>query len=92
MASSSKTAANGEDCSSKQHQHQKKTQQKQSKMRHNNATKCSKIQRNNATKHNAMALLTDSVLAKFVYKTLPIINGQPPTYTDMHAPNRNMVQ
>eukprot|EP00957_Ditylum_brightwellii_P129771 9898945-Ditylum_brightwellii.AAC.1 len=38
---------------------------------------------NNATKHDAMTLLTDDVLAKFVYKTLPIINGQP-TYADIN--------
>eukprot|EP00957_Ditylum_brightwellii_P029589 2235984-Ditylum_brightwellii.AAC.1 len=29
-----------------------------------------------------MTLSTDSVLARFVYKTLPIINGQP-TYADI---------
>eukprot|EP00957_Ditylum_brightwellii_P059447 4513082-Ditylum_brightwellii.AAC.1 len=83
MASSSKTASNGKDYSSKQHQHQKKTNQKQRKTQRNNAAKCSKTQQNNATKHNAMTLLTDDVLAKLVYKTLPIINSQP-TYVDIN--------
>eukprot|EP00957_Ditylum_brightwellii_P180563 13754601-Ditylum_brightwellii.AAC.1 len=58
-------------------------QQKQSETQQNNAMKHSKTQRNNATKHNAMTLSTNDVLAKFVYKMLPIINGQP-TYADIN--------
>eukprot|EP00957_Ditylum_brightwellii_P207989 15355413-Ditylum_brightwellii.AAC.1 len=34
-------------------------------------------------KHNAMTLSTDNELEKFVYKTLPIIDGQP-TYADIN--------
>eukprot|EP00957_Ditylum_brightwellii_P016880 1273358-Ditylum_brightwellii.AAC.1 len=52
-------------------------------MRQNNATNYSKMRQNNVTKHDAMTLLTDDVLAKFVYKALPIIDGQP-TYADIN--------
>eukprot|EP00957_Ditylum_brightwellii_P022735 1714787-Ditylum_brightwellii.AAC.1 len=49
-----------------------------------NATKCNKtMQQSYATTHNAMPLLTDNVLARFVYKMLPIIDGQP-MYADIN--------
>eukprot|EP00957_Ditylum_brightwellii_P197895 15075636-Ditylum_brightwellii.AAC.1 len=49
-----------------------------------NATKQrDKTMQQNAAKHNAMTLLTDDVLAKFLYKTLPIIDGQL-TYADIN--------
>eukprot|EP00957_Ditylum_brightwellii_P068311 5186096-Ditylum_brightwellii.AAC.1 len=35
------------------------------------------------TTHNAMTLLTDDMLARLVYKTLPIINGHP-MYADIN--------
>eukprot|EP00957_Ditylum_brightwellii_P156156 11885910-Ditylum_brightwellii.AAC.1 len=67
--------------------HQTKTKRNATKQRvetQQNATKCSETTRQSyATIHNAMTLLTNDVLARFIYKTLPIIDGQP-TYADIN--------
>eukprot|EP00957_Ditylum_brightwellii_P103527 7887794-Ditylum_brightwellii.AAC.1 len=57
---------------------------KRDKTTRQNAAKLDKTTRQSyATIHGAMTLLTDNVLAKFVYNTLPIIDGQP-TYADIN--------
>eukprot|EP00957_Ditylum_brightwellii_P088252 6723265-Ditylum_brightwellii.AAC.1 len=65
-----------------------KTQQNATKRRdettQQNATKRDKTTRRSyATTHNAMTLLTDDVLARFVYKMLLVIGGQP-MYADIN--------
>eukprot|EP00957_Ditylum_brightwellii_P083799 6369503-Ditylum_brightwellii.AAC.1 len=46
-------------------------------MQRNTAKRNETTRQNNATKHDATTLSTDNVLAKFIYKGLPIIDGQP---------------
>eukprot|EP00957_Ditylum_brightwellii_P101177 7710592-Ditylum_brightwellii.AAC.1 len=46
-------------------------------MQRNTAKRNKTTQQSYATIHNAMTLLTDNVLARVVYKTLPIIDRQP---------------